>query len=106
MIKAHEILLYAASIVKGARNTQHGETERSFTHIAQMWTQYLHAKKGLHWQSISARDVAQMMVLLKIIRSVQGTPVPDHFIDEAGYAAIAGELASLESLQETVTKTE
>jgi hypothetical protein len=43
--------------------------------------------------SISAEDVALMMVLLKISRNNQGKKSNiDNFIDMCGYAAIAGEI--------------
>ena len=38
-------------------------------------------------------DAAQLMVLLKMARAAQGTPVRDHFVDLAGYGAISGEIA-------------
>ena len=43
--------------------------------------------------SITAKDVAIMMILLKISRSNQGKKFNlDNFIDMAGYSAIAGEI--------------
>ena len=43
--------------------------------------------------SITADDVAIMMILLKISRSTQGEKFNiDNFIDMVGYAAIAGEI--------------
>lgn len=89
-MNANEILIEAARIVDGDRNTTHGAKERSFAQIATMWNGYLEGRR------IASRDVAQMMVLLKIVRSVQGTPTEDHFLDAAGYAAIAGGLAGVE----------
>ncbi len=88
------ILTDAAAIVAGARNETHGEKERSFAVIARFWSVYLAGRSNGPACDVSARDVAQMMVLLKIARSEQGIPVRDHFLDEAGYAAIAGELAA------------
>lgn len=90
---AASILEEARNIVVGARNTTHGEKERSFSLIAGLWTLYLSGRKDAG--PISAVDVAQMMVLLKIARSVQGTFVRDHAVDAAGYSAIAGEIAAL-----------
>ncbi len=93
-MEASEILTGVAAIVGGARNTTHGEKERSFSVIAGLWNAYLTGKRIP--SQITARDVAQMMVLLKIARSIQGEPHPDHFMDEAGYSAIAGEIADTE----------
>jgi hypothetical protein len=88
--EAGSILTEAADIVQGARNATHGDKERSFQAIAEMWQAYLDARKdgGI----ITAVDVAWMMTLLKIVRSVQGQFVRDHAVDAAGYAAIAGEI--------------
>lgn len=90
---AGDILREAAGIVEGARNTTHGEKERSFEAIAQLWNAYLATRKNPNVVGVSAVDVAWMMAIMKIARSQQGTPVRDHFLDCAGYAAIAGELA-------------
>ena len=94
------ILRESASIVEGVRQKQHGDKERSFSVIAKFWTTYLHNRNIPEDMpsDISAFDVAQMMVLLKIARSIQGSPMRDHFVDEAGYAAIAGEIAEAQNL--------
>ena len=91
---ASAMLAEAAEIVGGARNATHGDKERSFVAIAGLWNAYLDGRKAPG--PISPRDVAACMVLLKLARSVQGTPDYDHFLDAAGYAAIAGELAACE----------
>ena len=88
--QAHSILTEAAEITLGARNATHGDKERSFEAIAGLWNAYTASRKS--GGPLTARDVAIMMALLKIARSVQGEPVRDHFVDMAGYAAIAGEL--------------
>jgi len=95
-MKAHEVLTAAAEIVGGARNTTHGEKEPSFRVIADFWNAYIAGRKDRAGEPLSPRDVSQMMVLLKIARSIQGTPHPDHFLDQAGYSAISGELAESE----------
>lgn len=92
MSKAVELLREAAIIVDGPRNSTHGEKERSFTLIANFWNAYCEGRK-VPEAPISPLDVAQMMALMKIARSIQGEPVTDHFVDCAGYMAIAGELA-------------
>lgn len=89
---AGSILSEAASIVEGSRNQQHGEKERSFFAIARMWDAYLSARKDPS-SPIRAQDVAHMMSLMKKMRSEWGTPIRDHFVDDAGYSAIAGEIA-------------
>lgn len=89
---AADILREAADIVAGARNATHGDKERSFQAIADLWNAYLDGRKVPG--ALGPRDVAWMMVLLKIGRSIQGTPVRDHALDAAGYSAIAGELSA------------
>ena len=84
---AVEILGLAANIVDGKRGVDHGPRERSFAMIADLWSAYL----GI---DIEAYQVAQMMVLLKVARSQCGESTrQDHYIDSAGYSALAGELA-------------
>ena len=85
------ILTEAAGIVAGDRNSTHGEKKRSFMAIAKVWTTYL-ASRRLPVGPIRPVDVAHMMVLLKQQRAEWGTAVRDHFVDSAGYSAIAGEL--------------
>ena len=92
---ASDLLSLASGIVSGSRQKTHGQKERSFQAIAAMWNTYLESRalSGTASFDITSIDVANMMTLLKITRSIQGTPTPDHYIDAAGYAGIAGELA-------------
>lgn len=93
MAKASDLLMQAAQIVDGNRNVTHGEKERSFAVIAELWSTYLRAANVIHESNIvDSEDVAWMMVLMKIARRLCGTPLADHAIDAAGYAGIAGEL--------------
>lgn len=91
MDEATRLLKDAGYIVSGDRNTMHGEKERSFAVIANLWNTYLAGRKAPA-SAITPADVAQLMVLLKIGRSIQGAPGRDHFLDAAGYSAIAWEL--------------
>ena len=91
---AGSILREAADIVEGARNATHGEKERSFQGIADLWNAYLGVRRNPN-ASLSGHDVAVLMVLMKIARSEQGQAIRDHYVDAAGYAAIAGELAKV-----------
>jgi hypothetical protein len=90
--EAASILTEAAEIVAGARNSTHGDKERSFGAIARMWHAYDLSKLDPS-QPDTAYDVSQKMVLLKIVRANQGERVRDHAVDQCGYSAIAGELA-------------
>ena len=81
--------------MQGRRHDEHGDAERSFEAISGLWNAYLSGRKT--GGAITNVDVAQMMVLLKMARSIQGAPVRDHFVDQAGYSALAGEMAHEES---------
>lgn len=90
---AASILHTASKIVSSERKNQHGDAENSFHMIAALWRAYLTGRPG----EIDARDVAHMMALLKIARSVHGDAShADHYVDAAGYAALAGMLARVE----------
>jgi len=91
-VAAGGILKEAANIVEGQRQTTHGPKERSFAVIAQFWMIYLAGRRGRAGCYINAQDVAAMMALLKVSRSIQGTATRDHYVDLAGYGAIAGEI--------------
>lgn len=82
---AHAVLDEAASIINGDRDDTHGAPERSFPVIAKLWSAYL-------GRPVTALDVCQMMTLLKIGRARAGTPIRDHFVDAAGYQALAAEV--------------
>lgn len=84
-----KILKMAADIVTGERENQYGSPEDNFQLIGDLWTQYLGCAI-----KIDDVDVAMMMCLLKIARFATGTNKADTFIDIAGYAACAGELAT------------
>ena len=89
------ILEAAKARVCGDRNLTHGEPENSFAMIADLWDIFIkqrYLKEGDDW-TLSPRDVCLMMDLLKIAREVCGQSHPDNYIDIAGYAACAAELA-------------
>ena len=95
------ILREAARIVCGDRNKQYGEPEDSFRAIAEFWGTYVReicVSTGAD-VCINAADVAMMMVLLKVARTFGGTKA-DTYIDIAGYAACAGEIALDGNMQE------
>lgn len=82
----HNILNEAIKVTAD-RPTTHGKAEDNFAHTARMWTAYL----GF---PISPTDVCQMQVLAKISRAKVGNPNhADHYVDQAGYSALAGRMA-------------
>ena len=87
-----EILKKAKDLISGDRNDTHGDAFQNHAEIAEFWNIFLD-KKLQPMASISAEDVALMMVLMKISRNNQGKKNNlDNFIDMCGYAAIAGEI--------------
>lgn len=81
------ILEEAKCCVCGHRAEDYGKPEDSFGVIARLWTAYT----GYEFE---ARDVAAMMILLKIARIEGGSKSIDNWTDIAGYAACGGEILS------------
>lgn len=82
-----EILDTAKSCVCGQREQDYGKPEDNFARIADLWT-------ALMGHDYTPVDVALMMACLKIARIKTGTGTADSFVDLAGYAACAGEIAT------------
>jgi hypothetical protein len=73
------------------KDRTHGDTEPSFRMIAELWSVYVfHTNTVRPEITVSPHDVAQMMVLLKVARSVYGHSA-DNYVDEGGYAALASQ---------------
>ena len=79
----------AADIITGDRQTDYGPPEVNFQRIANLWNAHMET------DIFTPRKVAEMMLLLKVARTVN-SPTEDSYIDMLGYAAIAGELAERE----------
>lgn len=89
-MKRAEILEAARVCVCGEREQDYGTPENSFTLIGKLWTAYMGTP-------FTPKDVAMMMALLKVAR-IKGGDKADSFVDLAGYAACAGEIAALPSV--------
>lgn len=85
-MKRAEILEAARVCVCGEREQDYGTQEDSFALIGKLWTAYM----GVLF---TPKDVAIMMALLKVARIKAGDKA-DSFVDLAGYAACAGEIAT------------
>ena len=81
-----ETLDAARQAITVDRAATHGEAENTFGLIAAYWSAHLDCE-------VTAGDVAQLMVLLKVARMKANPGHADNYTDAAGYAAIAGELA-------------
>ncbi len=89
------ILAEAKQCVCGHREQDYGTPENNFQLIADLWNAYM--GQG---PLFTPKDVAMLMSLLKIARIRTGTGTADCYIDLAGYAACAGEIATREKLDE------
>lgn len=88
-MKRVEILEAARVCVCGEREQDYGTPEDSFALIGKLWTAYT----GVTY---TPKDVAVMMALLKVAR-IKASDKADSFVDLAGYAACAGEIAEVSS---------
>lgn len=82
------ILDAAKKCVCGQRVQDYGTPEDNFQLIADLWNAYMGG------QLFKSKDVAILLGLLKVARIKTGTGTEDCFIDLAGYAACAGEIAT------------
>lgn len=85
-MKRAEILEAVRQCVCGEREQEYGKPENNFALVGKLWEAYT-------GQPFSAKDVAMMLALLKVARIKTGVK-GDSFIDLAGYAACAGEIAT------------
>ena len=79
-----DILEEARDLIQGDRATSYGDAKESFTRIAKLWSAY----RGVE---ITPKDVASMMILLKVSRSVTSAK-RDNWVDVIGYAALGAEM--------------
>lgn len=84
-MKTSETLQTAEKLVSKDRSKTHGDMKVNHQNIALLWSAYLE-------MVITAKQVAILMVLLKLARTKTGLHNADDYIDACGYSAIAGEL--------------
>ena len=84
-MKSNHILNRASVLVQGQREKDYGDKKENHNNIAKLWSAYL----GI---SVTAHDVALMMVLFKMARTKLGQVSRDTYIDMSAYSAIAGEI--------------
>lgn len=87
MVSREDVLQKAISTVCVDRERQYGNPEDNFVLIARLWGEYLDI-------TVRAKDVAAMMILLKIARVKTGGFNFDNYVDIAGYAACGGAVDS------------
>lgn len=84
-----KLALKAADIITGDRQSDYGPPEVNFQRIANLWNDHMETTM------FTPRKVAELMLLLKIARTVN-SPTEDSYVDLIGYAALAGEMAETE----------
>jgi hypothetical protein len=99
-LHAADICAEATRLVGGDRAVSHGDKRANFQNIADLWNAWYEIKMrqplATHTASrglFTARDVGDLMELLKIARRHSGSYNPDDYIDAAGYAGCTGEIA-------------
>lgn len=107
-ITASSVCETAAALVSGDRRPAHTDPLINFAQIAELWNALLRAKARQDrsppttsldlpgFPPLTPLDVANMMEAFKIARRYCGSYNPDNFIDGAGYAGCAGEIAARE----------
>ena len=88
-MKRKDILKAAKVCVCGEREQEYGAPENNFALVGKLWAAYM----GIDF---TPKDVAMMLALLKVARIKTGVKA-DSFVDLAGYAACAGEIAGKEN---------
>lgn len=74
------------------REDQYGSPEANLSCAASLINTYLEYRDT---NEIEARDVAMIMILVKIARATCGDPtIVDHYVDIKGYAELAWELTN------------
>jgi hypothetical protein len=86
---ATNLLSEAALALSDEKAFEHGEMLALHATIADFWETYLNATNSDIQIKVMPEDVATMMELLKISRRLHGSKKHDHYMDAAGYAAIA-----------------
>lgn len=76
----------AITAITGQRHTDYGTAEDNFTTIAELWA-------TLFGFPVTATQVAQAMVLMKIARTMTTPDHRDSWVDIAGYSGCGYEVA-------------
>jgi hypothetical protein len=80
------VLKEANAIIYGDREKTYGHPSKNLKTIAVMWNAYLNAKMG--GDDVNAKDVAALMMLVKVARFANDPSHRDNLVDICGYAAL------------------
>ena len=87
------VLEEARALVTGDRAVEHGDVFTNFAGIAGLWNAYLEAraasKRCAPTPPLTRHDVAILMSLLKVARTLTGNHNRDDYVDAAAYLSIA-----------------
>jgi hypothetical protein len=86
-----QVLRDAQKVINGDRQDAYGNPENSFQRIADLWDAYLSGKYDSEID-LTAQDVALMMTLMKIARTMTGSGHMDSYVDACGYMALAADM--------------
>ena len=90
MISRTDILEFAGCLINGSREQSYGpHPGESFARIAKMWSIVV-------GKDLDCTDVVLMLALLKVSRLSNDRTHLDSWVDLAGYAALGGELATMQ----------
>jgi Domain of unknown function (DUF6378) len=92
-VKASDICAEAARLTAGERDRQHGSKGKNFAAIAALFSAYLRQLFPDIPRDLWPDEAATLMELMKIARRLHGEHNLDDYVDGAGYAGCAGELA-------------
>ena len=96
-LKRDEIIKMVSDIITHDRQSEYGDPEDNFTCIMRLWNNYIFHKKGPIYENLFTRkDVAILMMLLKIARMTSSPNHLDNYVDAAGYSIIAGSFCDIE----------
>ena len=85
------VLKEAHAIIYGDREKTYGHPAKNLRTIAQMWTSYLVAANAIDPEGgaeVTAKDVAAVMMLVKVARFANDPTHRDNLVDICGYAAL------------------
>jgi hypothetical protein len=78
----------AKELINGERQQVYGSADENFAATANMWSAYLSVRHGAHFE-LTSKDVAFLMVLLKIARLAKSPNHTDSLVDAIGYAVLS-----------------
>ena len=88
VLKAKEsILTEAHNIIYGDREKTYGHPAKNLKTIAAMWSAYMNNMDDGNF-AVTAKDVAAMMMLVKVARFANDPSHRDNLVDVCGYAAL------------------